>query len=112
MMNTYISEPKTIPRISINEKKLTVLLAQDNGNFCASCPELDLVTAMDSEEATLNDLLEAMQDYAREYLAELSLYRDSPNRAHHYPYIRAIAACENKWDLKTMIEIRYGYLYV
>jgi len=111
-MNTYISEPKTIPRITINEKKLTVLLAQDNGNFCASCPELDLVTAMDSEEATLNDLLEAMQDYAREYLAELSLYRNSPNRAHHYPYIRAIAACENKWDLKSMIEIRYGYLYV
>ena len=111
-MNTYISEPKTIPRIIIHEKKLTVLLAQDNGNFCASCPELDLVTAMDSEEATLNDLLEAMQDYAREYLGELSLYRNSPNRAHHYPYIRAIAACENRWELKSMIEIRYGYLYV
>ncbi len=109
-MSTYISEPQTIPRITIHEKKLTVLLAQDNGHFCASCPELDLVTEMETEEAALNDLLEAMHDYAREYLAELALYRNSPNRGHHYPYIRAIAACENKWDLKSMSEIRYGYL--
>ena len=112
MQNTNVLSAKLLPKITIQEKKLTVLLAQDNGNFCASCPELDLITEMESEEATLEDLLEAMQDYAREYLAELSLYRNSPNRAHHYPYIRAIAACENKWDLKSMIEIRYGYLYV
>lgn len=112
MMNTYTVEPKSIPKITISEKKLTVLLAQDNGNYCAFCPELDLVTEMESEEATLNDILEAMQDYAQEYLAELSLYLNSPNRAHHYPYIRAIAACKNKWELKSIIEIRYGYLYI
>ncbi|HEX9974802.1 MAG TPA: hypothetical protein VGD14_22300, partial [bacterium] len=90
MSTTNVLEAKPLPKITIQEKKLTVLMAKDNGNYCASCPELNLVTAMETEEATLNDLLEAMQDYAQEYLGELSLYRNSPNRAHHYPYIRAI----------------------
>ncbi len=112
MINSYVSEPKTIPQITIQEKKLTVLIAQDNGNYCASCPELDLVTEMETEEEILNDQLEAMQDYTHEYLGELTLYRNSPNRAHHYPYLKAIAACKNKWELKSMIEIRYGYLYI
>lgn len=111
-MNTDILETKPFPQITIHEKKLTILMAQDNGSFCAFCPELDLVTEMDSEQATLNDLLEAMKEYAKEYLAELALYRNSPNRAHHYPYIKAIAVCKNNWELKNLIEIRYGNLYV
>jgi len=112
MANGDVIEVATLPKITIQEKKLTVLLALDDGNYCAICPELDLVTEMETEASAFNDLLEAMQDYAHEYLTELGLYLNSPNRAHHYPYIKVIAACKNIWDLKSMLEIRYGNLYI
>lgn len=112
MANRDVMEMAALPKITIQEKKLTVLLAQDNGNYCAICPELDLVTEMETEAAALNDLLEAMRDYAHEYLTDLELYLNSPNRAHHYPYIKVIATCKTNWDLKSMLEIRYGNLYI
>lgn len=68
------------------EKKLTVILARDKDGFCAYCPELDLVTEMPAAEEALEDMVEAMEDYSAEYLADLELYANSPNRAHHLPY--------------------------
>ncbi|MDZ7260918.1 MAG: hypothetical protein ONB05_02200 [candidate division KSB1 bacterium] len=70
------------------------MLAQDENNYCVFCPELDLVTELPTVEAALNDLIEAMKDYSEEYLKDIELYRNSPNRSHHYPYIKAIAACK------------------
>ena len=34
------------PKISLFEKRLTVILARDGAMVCAFCPELDLVTEM------------------------------------------------------------------
>ena len=34
------------PKISLSEKRLTVILARDEALVCAFCPELDLVTEM------------------------------------------------------------------
>lgn len=98
--------PDLPPKISLSEKRLTVLLARDKKMFCAFCPELDLVTEMKTPEAALEDILEAMQDYAEEYLEDLDLYRNSPNRAHHLSYIRAIEACKDVWELRMLIEIQ------
>ena len=44
------------------------VLAKDNGHYCAKCPELDLVTELPTADATLEDLIEAIRDYAKEYL--------------------------------------------
>ena len=74
-------------------------MAKDDGSYCAFCPELDLVTELNSEDAALTNLLEAMKEYAQEFLMVETLYRNSPNRAHHYPYIKAIAACKNDWEI-------------
>ncbi|ULA64641.1 MAG: hypothetical protein LZF86_160041 [Nitrospira sp.] len=100
------------PRIMIAESLLTVLLAKDNGHYCAKCPELDLVTELPTADAALEDLVEAIRDYAKEYLQDRDRYAASPNSAHHLPYIEAIAACKTDWELRTLIEIKHGLVHV
>jgi hypothetical protein len=56
------------PKIVVAEPLLTVLLAKDNGHYCAKCPELDLVTELPTADGALEDLIEAIRDYAKEYL--------------------------------------------
>ncbi|MGH7208667.1 MAG: hypothetical protein ACREIL_04705 [Nitrospiraceae bacterium] len=100
------------PQILVPEHKLTILLAKDNGSYCAKCPELDLVTQLPTADEALEDLIEAIRDYSKEYLRDRKLYSTSPNRAHHLPYIEAIAACKTDWDLRTLIEIKHGFVHV
>ncbi len=100
------------PHIVVSEPRLSVLLAKGNGSYCAKCPELDLVTQLPTAEAALADLIDAIRDYASEYLRDHKLYATSPNRAHHLPYVEAIAACKTDWDLRALIEIRHGFVHV
>jgi hypothetical protein len=100
------------PHIVVAESRLTVLLAKDNGSYCAKCPELDLVTQLPTAEEALGDLLEAIRDYATEYLRALKQYAASPNRAHHLPYVEAIAACKTEWALRALIEIKHGFVHL
>lgn len=100
------------PRIMVADPLLTVLFAKDNGHYCAKCPELDLVTELPTVDAALKDLIEAIRDYAKEYLREHDWYSTSPNRAHHVPYVEAIAACKTDWELRTLIEIKHGLVHI
>ena len=102
----------SVPKIMTFEKRLTVILARDEDQYCAYCPEIDLVTEMPTSEEALEDIVEAMKDYAEEYLNELELYANSPNRAHHLPYIKAIDSCKNDWDIKMLIEVQYGLVHI
>jgi predicted RNase H-like HicB family nuclease len=105
-------KPVSVPKILTFEKRLTVILARDEDKYCAFCPDLDLVTEMESPEEALEDMVEAMKDYAEEYLSEYELYSRSPNRAHHLPYIKAIASCTNDWDIRMLVEVQYGLVQV
>jgi predicted RNase H-like HicB family nuclease len=100
------------PRIMMQEKRLSILLALDGEKFCAYCPELDLVTEMDTPEEAIADMIEAIKDYAEEYMEDFELYSKSPNKAHHLPYIKAISSCKTDWDLRMMIEIKHGLVHV
>src|SRR2546425_11270162 len=94
------------PQILVPEHKLTILLAKDNGSYCATCPELDLVTQLPTADAALEDLIEAIRDCSKEYLRDRKLYSTSPNRAHHLPYIEAIAAANTDRVLRSRIEVK------
>jgi hypothetical protein len=100
------------PRIMIQEKRLSILLAIDGEKFCAYCPELDLVTEMNTPAEAIEDMIEAMKDYAEEYMKDFELYSKSPNRAHHLPYIEAISSCKTDWELRMLIEIKHGLVHV
>jgi predicted RNase H-like HicB family nuclease len=96
----------------VQEKRLSVLVAMDRGEFSAYCPELDLATETDTYEETIEDIIEAIKDYSEEYMAEFDLYSKSPNRAHHLPYIDAIRHCKTDWELRMLIEIKHGLVHV
>lgn len=74
------------------EIKLTAIIEPAEGAFVALCPELDLATESDSPEAALADLVEMALDYSEQYMAEFERFSQSPNRALHAPYIRALRA--------------------
>jgi predicted RNase H-like HicB family nuclease len=73
--------------------RLTAQIQWSDGQCCAYCPELDLATAMDTEEEALTDLAEMAVEYAEDYLEDLAFYAKSPNRAEHLPFILAVAEC-------------------
>ncbi len=101
-----------VPRILIQEKVLSVLLAPDDEKYCAYCPELDLVTEMNTPEEAIEDMMDAIKDYAEEYLEDFDRYSGSPNRAHHLPYIKAVSSCKTDWELRMFIEIKHGLIHV
>jgi len=73
--------------------RLAAQIEWSDGQCCAYCPELDLATAMGSEEEALTDLAEMAVEYAEDYLEDLAFYAKSPNRAEHLPFILAVAEC-------------------
>lgn len=89
---------------------LTILLIKDDGRIMAKCPELDLVTEMDTPQQALHAMIEMIQEYAEDYRARESVFVSSPNRAHHKPYIDRVLACRDEWELWELIEIRHGRL--
>ena len=77
---------------------LTVFIIRDDRKYMAKCPELDLITEMDSREEALEAIVEMIGEYAEDYKAEEEIYPKSPNRAHHKPYVEMIIACQDKWQ--------------
>ena len=110
MPKPQVSELREAKRLTLvlQGPRLTVILAPDlqDKMVCAFCPELDLVSEMPTEQEALRDLLEAMHDYAELYQAEFELYAKSPNRAHHWPYVQAILAAQDEWQLKMLLDVR------
>lgn len=91
---------------------LTILIIRDDGRYMAKCPELDLVTEMDSKEKALEAMVEMVREYAEDYKAKEDVYLRSPNRAHHKPYVEMIMACQDEWELMESIGVHYGHLHV
>ncbi|MDI6791698.1 MAG: hypothetical protein QME81_02355 [bacterium] len=86
-------------------KKLTLELEYDpeTNQYVAACPELDLATAGDREEEAVEDLVEAIQEYAQDYLERLDLFAGSPNRGAHLPLILLIASCVSIADIRKLL---------
>ena len=103
---------KSWPNAITTASLLTVLIVKDNGKCMAKCPELDLVTEMDTKEEALEAIEELIREYAEDYKAREEIYLKSPNRAHHKPYIDKITACQDEWEIMELIGIRYGHLHL
>lgn len=95
-----------------NISLLTVFIVKDDGRYMAKCPELDLITEMDSKEEALRAMVEMIKEYAEDYRAEEDIYLRSPNRAHHKPYVDMIMDCQDEWEIMELLGVRYGHLHV
>ena len=89
---------------------LTLYILQDEKRFMAKCPELDLVTEMNTREKALDALLEIIMEYSEDYMKQYELFSRSPNRKYHRPYIAIIKNCKSKWELLELINVKYGHI--
>jgi hypothetical protein len=109
---TSATYAKRRPTLVTRGPLLSLILARDDDMVCAYCPELDIVTEMASEAEALADIISAMREYADEYVKNLAIYRKSPNRSHHYPYVQAIYKTSDDWQLRKLLDIRYGDIHL
>jgi predicted RNase H-like HicB family nuclease len=84
--------------------KLTAIIEPGETVYVAFCPELDLATQGDTPEAAVDDLIEMALDYAEQYMAEFDRFSQSPNRAAHAPYIKAIHADPTPAGVRALFE--------
>jgi predicted RNase H-like HicB family nuclease len=99
-------------RLITNVSLLTVFIIKDDERYMAKCPELDLVTEMDNREDALMAIVEMIKEYAEDYKEREDIYLQSPNRAHHKPYVDRVMACQDEWEIMELIEVHYGRLLV
>ena len=86
------------------EAKLTAIIEPSENAFAAFCPELDLATEGTTQEAALDDLIEMALDYSEQYMAEFDRFSQSPNRASHAPYIRALRSNPTPAGARALFE--------
>ncbi len=91
---------------------INIYIIKDNDRYMAKCPELDIITEMDTSEAALNSILEMLKEYAEDYKSREELYIKSPNRAHHKPYVDRILDCKDKWSLYELVTVKYGHIHI
>ena len=101
-----------ILEVAPNIPLLTVFIIKDNGRFMARCPELDLVTEMDTPEGAFKAIVEMVKEYAEDYKKREEIFTKSPNRAHHKPYIDRILECKDEWALYELIAVKYGHIHL
>ena len=99
-------------RLVTSVSLLTVFIIKDDESYMAKCPELDLVTEMDDREDALKAIVEMIKEYAEDYKEREDIYLQSPNRAHHKPYVDRVMACQDEWEIMELIEVHYGRLLV
>ncbi len=91
---------------------LSIIVVEDDAQYSAFCPQLDLAIAMDTPEEAVKEMISEIKEYADEYIEFYQEYSVSPNRAEHAPLVKKIISCESDWALMTMIEIKYGDVHL
>lgn len=91
---------------------LNIYIIKDNGKYMAKCPELDIVTEMDTAEQALDSILEMIKEYSEDYRDREEIFIKSLNRFHHKPYVDKILECKDKWELYELITVKYGHIYI
>ncbi len=100
------------PQIVQGMPLLTIYIIKDEERYMAKCPELDIVTEMDTSEQALDSIIEMISEYSEDYKDREEIFTKSPNRFHHKPYVDKVIECKNKWELYELITVKYGHVYL
>ena len=97
-------------RVKITPSLLTIIIFPDDSRFGAKCLELDLIAEDDTPEKVLQSLVEIVREYVEDYQERWGLFSQSPNRAHHQPYVERLLKCKSDWEILEISDIKYGSL--
>ncbi|MFQ6092069.1 MAG: hypothetical protein ACE5OR_05210 [bacterium] len=64
----------------------------------------------DTPDRALRSIVEMIREYAEDYNRRFELFSESPNRAHHRPYVQRILKCKSNWEVLEVSEVKYGNL--
>ena len=58
-----------------------------------------------AKKEALKAMVELIREHAEDYNAREEVYLESPNGAHHKPYVDKIMACQDGWEVMELIEV-------
>lgn len=81
--------------ISLEQTKLllaayrfnVVLTNEDDNTFTAELEDFDLFSNESTKELALSQLAKELIEYAEDYMNDIQLYYNAPNRKPHFPYV-------------------------
>jgi len=85
--------------------KLSVEVLNDEDQYMAKCPELNLFTTFPTAQEAKEDLVDLVVEYAKLYETKKDTYLNSPNRAHHYKYVRRVLSCSSREEVEKLLGI-------
>lgn len=64
----------------------------------------DLVENAETKDEVIDLMADSLADYAEDYMAQFTLYSNSPNRKKHFPYLMNVMAQSDTEAVKALID--------
>lgn len=81
----------------------TEFLDEEEGAFSCWIEPLDLYGYGETKEEALNDLINEVLEYSKEFLENRSLFLNTPNRKGHLPYVLRILLSDSRNEVIDLI---------
>lgn len=97
--------------ISIDQQRLILsnykfsakIEVEKDGSYTVSLDQLDIVVNEKTKEKAIHSLAEELIEYAKEYIDNIQLYYNAPNRRSHLGYVLNVLLQESIEDVKNLI---------
>jgi len=81
------------------------LLEEEDGSVTLALDRLDIAVNAPSLQQAVEEIVQELKIYARDYLDRAQLFLNAPNRRPHFPYVLRIALCDSDEEIKALIEV-------
>lgn len=110
---TVVARNNKNPFLSISLEQVATLLTayqfhieiehEEDGTVSVDLQDFDLFANDATLDQALSNLADELIDYAHDYLNDIQLYYNSPNRKKHLPYVLQVLLQENKADVVKLL---------
>jgi len=81
------------------------VIEETDGSTTLSLDALDVYVNSETLDSAREQLIEDLMFYAQDYVQRSQLFLHAPNRRSHFPYVLRILLCDNKEELKKLLEV-------
>lgn len=101
--HTLLLNETLVRQILQNFKFRIAVYQEDDGSVTLGMDDLELYVNGDCEEHAIDQLVEDLLTYAKQYMENPSRYFSAPNRRHHFPYLLKVLLCNNHEEVKQLL---------
>jgi len=77
---------------------------ESDGSFSGSLKEIDIVANAKSLDELKTKITHELIEYAQEYIDEMNIYYNAPNRKSHFPYVMRVLNQKNEAVVKGLLD--------